>query len=80
MSLTEGLSLFNQISMWVAEWIIVVVLIDDIYGFKEMKKAIKKYGKMRSRRFHRQFLRTSKKYFRKHNKNGTPPEEGNYSL
>lgn len=60
-----ALEVFNQVSMWVAEWIIVVILIDDIYGFKEMKRAIRKYGKMKARRIRRQFLKTSKQYFRK---------------
>lgn len=68
MNFKDILDVFNQVSMWVAEWIIVVILIDDIYGFKEMKRAIKKYGKMKSRRIHRQFLKTSRKYFRKSTK------------
>ena len=51
--------------MVVMETIITVILIDDIYGFKEMKRAIKKYGKMKARRIRRQFLKTSKQYFRK---------------
>ena len=55
----------SDISMQLAEWLIVVIMVDDIYGFKEIQRAVRKYGKMRVRRFHRQFLKTSKKYFKK---------------
>ena len=64
MTFLKMLEVFNQVSMWLAEWIIVVILIDDIYGFKEIKGAVKKYGKMKTRRLHRQFLKTAKRYFR----------------
>lgn len=75
MNWLKVVEIFNGVSMWLAEWIIVIILIDDIYGFKEMRKAIKKHGKMFNRRAHRRFLQLSKKYFRRHDK-PQPPEEG----
>lgn len=52
------LELFNQVSMWLAEWIIVVILLDDIYGLTNMRKA----GKRMLRRNWKKFWKDTLHY------------------
>ena len=47
--------------MWLAEWVIVIILLDDIYGLT----AIKKHSKRKWRKYWRKFFSDSRKYHKK---------------